>query len=136
MVSEELVRQVASKVLQRIEADLLAEAAKRAADLLPPAASTRQEAVPEIEKETAHFPTEFFAPWTGEVFKASGPAPIYPPQPRQPAAHPSQEQFEINEAAETFSAVSELVEFLEAQRCTIEKKKPCDHCGVCRTLGF
>lgn len=61
----------------------------------------------------------YFAPWTGVT---------YPAEP-----HPSQDQFNINEAT---SARGELLEFVAAQQCTIEKSKPCDHCGMCRTLGF
>jgi hypothetical protein len=66
-------------------------------------------------------PLEYYAPWTGTAFNQS------------PVTHPSQEQFNIVEATDS---VRELVDFLEAQRCTIEKDKPCDHCGACRTLGF
>ena len=61
----------------------------------------------------------YFAPWTGVT---------YPAEP-----HPSQDQFNINEATSTRG---ELLEFVAAQGCTIEKNKPCDHCGMCRTLGF
>lgn len=64
-------------------------------------------------------PSAYFAPWTGV---------IYPAEP-----HPSQDQFNINEAT---NARGELLEFVAAQGCTIEKNKPCDHCGMCRTLGF
>ncbi|MBX3279492.1 MAG: hypothetical protein KF868_15925 [Acidobacteria bacterium] len=57
------------------------------------------------------------------------------PGPALPASdeHPSRRQFNIGEAVD---AVREIVDFLEAQRCTIEKDKPCDHCGMCRSLGF
>lgn len=64
-------------------------------------------------------PSAYFAPWTGVT---------YPAEP-----HPSQDQFNINEAT---SARPELLEFVASQGCTIEKNKPCDHCGMCRTLGF
>lgn len=64
-------------------------------------------------------PSAYCAPWTGALYQAE--------------PHPSQDQFNINEAA---SARSELLEFITAQACTIEKGKPCDHCGMCRTLGF
>ncbi len=73
-------------------------------------------------------PLDYFAPWTGEAFPA-----VHSPGG---VAHPSQEQFNIGEAAETAAVVRELVDFLEAEKCTIEKDKPCDHCGSCRTLGF
>ena len=49
-----------------------------------------------------------------------------------PAVHPSEERFGIDEA------VSELVEFFEREKiCNIEPGgKPCDHCGMCSSLGF
>lgn len=64
-------------------------------------------------------PAAYFAPWTGATYQAE--------------PHPSQDQFNINEAT---SAHGELLEFVAAHGCTIEKDKPCDHCGMCRTLGF
>ncbi|HMF57694.1 MAG TPA: hypothetical protein VK619_15230 [Pyrinomonadaceae bacterium] len=50
-----------------------------------------------------------------------------------PAAHPSQERFDVNEAA-----VSELVDFFEKEKtCSIEPGgKPCDHCAMCSSRGF
>lgn len=63
--------------------------------------------------------SSYFAPWTGVA---------YPAEP-----HPSQDQFNVNEAT---GSRGELLEFVAAQGCTIEKNKPCDHCGMCRTLGF
>jgi hypothetical protein len=48
-------------------------------------------------------------------------------------AHPSRQQFDIKEA--TISA-GDLLEFVESKLCSIEKNKPCDHCGMCRNLGF
>ncbi len=62
-------------------------------------------------------PPEFFAPWTGVSYEA----------------HPSQQKFSINEAA---NQISNLLEFASGQSCTIEKGKPCDQCGMCRSLGF
>lgn len=79
------------------------------------------EAVETTESTPTPAPVEYFAPWTGAAFDSSS------------VTHPSQQQFNILEATD---AVRELVDFLEAQRCTIEKDKPCDHCGACRTLGF
>ncbi len=79
-------------------------------------------------REAEPVAVNYHAPWTGEVFAPSG--------PQAEASHPSQEQFNIGEAAETAAAVSELVDFLQAEKCTIEKDKPCDHCGTCRARGF
>lgn len=66
-------------------------------------------------------PTEYFAPWTGVSYEA----------------HPSQQKFDIAEASNQIAAqLGNLLEFTSAQNCTIEKGKPCDQCGMCRSLGF
>ena len=57
------------------------------------------------------------APWTGVKYDA----------------HPSQQQFSIGEASEL---KQQLLEMVEQQLCTIEKNRACDHCGVCKSLGF
>lgn len=106
-MNDEVIKAVAERVLRRLGS-----------------ASSGQASKP-VERAAA--PLDYFAPWTGEAFPASPPAS---------ASHPSQEQFSIGEAAERAAAVRELVDFLEAEKCTIEKDKPCDHCGSCRTLGF
>lgn len=62
-------------------------------------------------------PSVYYAPWTGMEYEA----------------HPSRQQFDIKEA--TISA-GDLLEFVESKLCSIEKNKPCDHCGMCRNLGF
>jgi len=31
---------------------------------------------------------------------------------------------------------AELLELAEPSACSIEKSKPCDHCGMCKSLGF
>ncbi|MBS1786178.1 MAG: hypothetical protein JST85_00545 [Acidobacteria bacterium] len=62
-------------------------------------------------------PAEYIAPWTGVSYEA----------------HPSQQKFNITEAA---SQIANLLEFTSAQNCTIEKGNPCDQCGMCRSLGF
>ena len=67
--------------------------------------------------EISQSPSSYFAPWTGVEYEA----------------HPSRQQFDINEATIT---IGDLLEFVEAGACSIEKNKPCDHCGACRTLGF
>ena len=50
-----------------------------------------------------------------------------------PATHPSQETFDVEEAA-----VSELVDFFEREKiCELEPGgKPCNHCAMCNTRGF
>lgn len=69
-------------------------------------------------------PTEYFAPWTGISYEA----------------HPSQQKLNIAEAssllANQTTQLGNLLEFTSAQGCTIEKNKPCDQCGMCRSLGF
>ena len=66
-------------------------------------------------------PMEYFAPWTGVSYEA----------------HPSQQKFDIAEASNQIAAqLGNLLEFTSAQSCTIEKGKPCDQCGMCRSLGF
>jgi hypothetical protein len=67
--------------------------------------------------ENPRSPSIYYAPWTGMGYEA----------------HPSRQQFDIKEA--TISA-GDLLEFVESKLCSIEKNKPCDHCGMCRTLGF
>ena len=67
--------------------------------------------------QTALSPAAYHAPWTGVEYES----------------HPSRQPFNIHEATVT---PGELFEFVEAQTCSIEKDKPCDHCGMCRTLGF
>jgi hypothetical protein len=67
--------------------------------------------------ETPQSPSAYFAPWTGIEYEA----------------HPSRGQFNINEATLN---TSDLLEFVESKLCSIEKNKPCDHCGMCRSLGF
>jgi hypothetical protein len=71
----------------------------------------------EALSETPRSPSVYYAPWTGVEYDA----------------HPSRQQFDIKEA--TISA-GDLLEFVESKLCSIEKNKPCDHCGMCRTLGF
>jgi hypothetical protein len=67
--------------------------------------------------ENSRSPSSYYAPWTGVEYEA----------------HPSRQQFNIKEA--TVSA-SDLLEFVESKLCSIEKNKPCDQCGLCRSLGF
>lgn len=69
-------------------------------------------------------PKEYFAPWTGASYEA----------------HPSQQKFDIAEASNLLdkqvAQFGNLLELTSAQNCTIEKGKPCDQCGMCRSLGF
>jgi hypothetical protein len=74
-----------------------------------------REVVRQVLSETG--PAYYTAPWTGVEYEA----------------HPSRGQFNIDEAT---TASSNLLEFVEARGCSIEKDKPCDHCGLCRSLGF
>jgi hypothetical protein len=62
-------------------------------------------------------PIVYPAPWTGVEYES----------------HPSRQSFHIHEATVT---LGELLEFVEVARCSIEADKPCDHCGMCKTLGF
>jgi hypothetical protein len=62
-------------------------------------------------------PQAFYAPWTGVEYEA----------------HPSRQQFNIDEAT---SISSDLLELVESKLCSIEKNKTCDHCGMCRNLGY
>jgi hypothetical protein len=71
----------------------------------------------EARPESPNSPTAYYAPWTGAEYEA----------------HPTRQQFNINEA--TISA-DDLLEFVESKLCSIEKSKTCDHCGLCRSLGF
>ncbi|MGH9751463.1 MAG: hypothetical protein ACREA2_01660 [Blastocatellia bacterium] len=71
----------------------------------------------EAPAENLRSPSTYYAPWTGVEYEA----------------HPSHQQFDVQEA--TVSA-SDLLEFVESKLCSIEKNRPCDHCGICRSLGF
>ena len=71
----------------------------------------------EASFENPRSPSAYYAPWTGVEYES----------------HPSRHQFNIKEA--TVSA-GDLHEFVESKLCSIEKNKACDHCGMCRNLGF
>ncbi|MBP6822100.1 MAG: hypothetical protein KA368_11190 [Acidobacteria bacterium] len=76
---------------------------------------------PAVSSTDSSQPTAYFAPWTGIIYEA----------------HPSQQKFDIAEASNQIAAqLGNLLEFASAQNCTIEKGKPCDQCGMCRSLGF
>lgn len=62
-------------------------------------------------------PTTYYAPWTGVAYES----------------HPSHQQFNLGEAS---ACQPEILELVEAQLCTIERNRTCDHCGVCKSLGF
>ncbi|MBD0370655.1 MAG: hypothetical protein ICV60_07470 [Pyrinomonadaceae bacterium] len=75
---------------------------------------------PERERNAhARPPTAAQSPWLSGIYV--------------PAAHPSQERFDVEEAA-----VSELVDFFEKEKvCELEPGgKPCTHCDMCSTRGF
>jgi hypothetical protein len=138
-MNEDLVRQIAASVWRKVAAEATASEPSPPPEL-PRSFSIQSSAIQnrEGDSETGDLssPAAFFAPWTSEVFQPAESAMTYPPQPRTPAAQPSQEQFNVTEAAEVKAAVNELVEFFESQSCTIEKGKGCDHCGACCSLGF
>ncbi|HZF41447.1 MAG TPA: hypothetical protein VE715_21690 [Blastocatellia bacterium] len=71
----------------------------------------------EAPSENRGSPSVYYAPWTGMEYEA----------------HPSRRQFDIKEAT---ISTGDLLEFVESKLCSIEKNKPCDHCGMCRNLGF
>lgn len=79
-----------------------------------------EQIVSKVMQRLSSAPTQYFAPWTSVPYESD--------------AHPSQQLFNVGEATEAQSAP--LVEFLETKECSIEKGKPCDHCGTCRSLGF
>jgi hypothetical protein len=62
-------------------------------------------------------PSSYSAPWTGVEYEA----------------HPSRRQFNIDEAT---TSTGDLLELAEPRACSIEKGRTCDHCGMCRSLGF
>lgn len=72
-----------------------------------------EQALPSVTSQ----PASYQAPWTGVSYDA----------------HPSRQQFNIGEATDL---QRELREFVEEQLCTIERNRKCDHCGVCKSLGF
>jgi hypothetical protein len=80
----------------------------------------------ESPAEASPSPSAYYAPWTGVEYES----------------HPSRSQFDINEASSTVGiagrtdAIGDLIEFVESKLCTIEKNRSCDHCGMCRSLGF
>lgn len=73
------------------------------------------------------FPPVAQSPWLAPFARAAAQANA------QPADHPSQERFGVEEAA-----VSELVEFFENEKqCSVDPSgKPCDHCAMCSSRGF
>ena len=75
----------------------------------------RQALAESIQQPTT--PTTYRAPWTGVSYDA----------------HPSQQLFNVSKASEL---KQHLLEMVEQQLCTIEKNRACDHCGVCKSLGF
>ena len=76
-----------------------------------------RQALSESLHPVAAAPAVYHAPWTGVKYEA----------------HPSQQQFNIGEASEL---KQQLLEMVDQQLCTIEKNHACDHCGVCKSLGF
>ncbi|HKX27118.1 MAG TPA: hypothetical protein VJ302_05430 [Blastocatellia bacterium] len=67
--------------------------------------------------EAESSPAAYFSPWTGTEFPA----------------HPSQQEFNLTGSR---PGNADLLELTESQTCLIESKRTCDHCGMCRRLGF
>ena len=69
---------------------------------------------------------------THSIAESNPQSAIRNPQSSSPT-HPSQERFDVDEAA-----VSELVEFFENEKkCSVDPSgKPCDHCAMCSGRGF
>src|SRR5262245_18260621 len=78
---------------------------------------TAYETDPAYEPENSRSPSTCYAPWTGVEYEA----------------HRSRRQFSIEEAT---VSTSHLLGFVGSTACSIEKNKPCDQCGLCRSLGF
>lgn len=97
-------------------------------------------AVPPENSETFFYPQVVQSPWlapfarteAGDSTSASNNLQ-FTIRNSQPASHPSEERFGVDEAA-----VSELVEFFEAEKqCTVDPSgQPCDHCAMCSSRGF
>jgi hypothetical protein len=62
-------------------------------------------------------PAAYSAPWTRVEYDA----------------HPTRQSFPIPEAS---TMLKDLLEFIEPRICSLEPAKPCDSCGMCRSLGF
>jgi len=79
------------------------------------------------EPRSTFVPQVAQSPWLAPFARATAQANA------QPADHPSQERFGVEEAA-----VSELVEFFENEKqCSVDPSgKPCDHCAMCSSRGF
>lgn len=85
------------------------------------------------------YPQVAQSPWLAPFSRSLGESPLQnsnrqtATDNRQLPNHPSQERFDVDEAA-----VSELVEFFEAEKqCSVDPSgKPCDHCAMCSSRGF
>lgn len=73
------------------------------------------------------------SPWHGRLSSMLGQHAHASSPQIQPANHPSEERFGIEEAT-----VTELVEFFEKEKqCAMDPSgKPCDHCAMCNSRGF
>ena len=99
----------------------------------PPALTQRSIGRQREQQSTSAAPVSTFvpqvaqSPWLAPFARATAQANA------QPADHPSQERFGVEEAA-----VSELVEFFENEKqCSVDPSgKPCDHCAMCSSRGF
>lgn len=105
-VSREQVREIVARALQEMMAENAA-VREAVAGLAAPDQATSA-------------PAQYTAPWTGQTYAAR---------------HPSQFQFNVTEGA-LQGRTGEMLDFIETKLCSIEKNKACDHCGMCRSLGF
>ncbi|HZS07433.1 MAG TPA: hypothetical protein VFD58_21545 [Blastocatellia bacterium] len=107
-VSREQVREIVARALEEMMAENTAV----------------REAVAGLSarSQPASSPAEYSAPWTNETYAA--------------APHPSRLEFNVTESTLIQSGADEILDFIESKLCSIEKNKPCDHCGLCRSLGF
>src|ERR1041385_1962001 len=80
----------------------------------------------DLEPSSTFIPQVAQSPWLAPFARAGQASP-------QPADHPRQARFGVEEAA-----VSELVEFFENEKlCSVDPSgKPCDHCRMCSSRGF
>jgi hypothetical protein len=88
--------------------------------------SSAEKQLKTFESSSTPVPQVAQSPWLAPFARASQAGP-------QIADHPSQERFDVEEAA-----VSELVEFFESEKqCSVDPSgKPCDHCAMCSSRGF
>lgn len=99
----------------------------------PSVPETRNDESPASPSQELRAPESILtaSPWHGRLSRMLGQNPQ--PAISNPANHPSEERFGIEEAT-----VTELVEFFEKEKqCAMDPSgKPCDHCAMCSGRGF